>query len=101
MPSREPVVALATPWGRSALAVVRLSGDGLRERVASVVRVRRQWRPGRPCRVDLWDADGAFDDGLAIWTPGPHTYTGEPTLEVMCHGNPLVAERLVLLKVAT
>ena len=95
MQAREPVAALATPWGRSALAVVRLSGAGLPERIASVVRVRRDWRPGRPCRVDFVDDRGAFDDGLAVWTPPPHPYTGEPTVEVTCHGNPLVVERLL------
>jgi tRNA modification GTPase len=93
--AREPVVALATPWGRSALAVVRLSGAGLPERIASVVRVRRDWRPGRPCRVDLVDSRGPFDDGVAVWTPPPQTYTGEPTVEVTCYGNSLVVERLL------
>lgn len=92
---REPVVALATPWGRSALAVVRLSGHGLPGRTASVIRPRGTWRPGRPLRVDLVDDEGAFDDGLAVWSAAPRSYTGEHTLEVTCHGNPLVVERLI------
>ncbi|MFT4622126.1 MAG: tRNA modification GTPase [Myxococcota bacterium] len=92
---REPIVALATPWGRSALAVVRLSGAGLPDRVCSVVRVRRQWAVGRPRRVDLADADGVFDDGVAVLAAPTASYTGEATLEITCHGNPLIVERVI------
>ena len=50
---------------------------------------------GQSRRVSLWDADGVFDDGLAVLGRGPNTYTGEDTLEVTCHGNPLIVDRLV------
>jgi tRNA modification GTPase len=45
--------------------------------------------------VDLVDADGPFDDGIAVYQRAPASFTGEDTLEVTLHGNPLLVERLV------
>ncbi len=89
------VVAPATPWGSSALAVVRLSGSGVRALVEGVVCVRGEWAHGRSRRVDLRDGNGVFDDGLAVWHAAPASYTGEDTLEVSCHGSPLIVDRLL------
>src|SRR5690606_22835376 len=95
--SRRPVVvAPATPPGHGALAVVRFSGDGVRELLAPLVQpMGGDLPPHRSCRVRLVDAGVTFDDGVAVYAPGPRSYTGEDTLEVTCHGNPLVVERLV------
>ncbi len=95
--SDDTIVARATPSGRGALALVRVSGpdaDGLRD---AVLRPHRPgpWRAGRARRVDLVDGDGVFDDGVALWGSGPATYTGEDTLEITLHGNPLLVDRLV------
>lgn len=100
-PASDCIVAPATPPGRSALAVVRFSGSGLLARLAPVVRARSgSWPPGRARRVDLHDASGRFDDGLATFAKGPNTFTGEDTLEVSCHGNPRIVDRLVRAAVA-
>lgn len=90
------VVALATPPGRSALAVVRFSGDGVLALLAPVVRpLGGPLRPGQARRVELVDDRGVFDDGVAVHGRGPRTYTGEDTLEVTVHGNPLIVDRLI------
>jgi tRNA modification GTPase len=75
---------------------VRLSGADLASVVASVVKpMGGPLQVGRSQRVLLSDEDGAFDDGLAVLGRGPRTYTGEDTLEVTCHGNPLIVSRLL------
>jgi hypothetical protein len=52
--------------------------------------------PGRPRHVALvHPVSGPFDDGVAWLALGPSTATGEDTAELSCHGNPLLAERLV------
>lgn len=96
------IAACATPPGRGALAIVRLSGPDLapiRDRVLAVHHAG-PWEPGRTRRVDLFDADGVFDDGIAVFAPGPRTFTGEDTLEITLHGNPLLVERVLAACVA-
>jgi tRNA modification GTPase len=103
MPGGDVIVAAATPWGRSALAVVRLSGPGLDDVLARLVEPFRSgpWRSGRTRRVRMRDAAGVFDDGLIVVARAPHTFTGEDTAEITCHGNPLIVERLLHAAVAS
>lgn len=94
----EVIVARATGAGRSAIAVVRLSGPDLVGLIDRFVRCEPPLSasaPGRLRRVVFVDADGPFDDGLAWIVPSHRTYTGEPSAELSCHGNPLIVERLV------
>lgn len=93
------IVAPATPWGRSALAVVRLSGVDLLSQVEPWLVPLRPgpWQSNQGRRVQVMDGSNVLDDGVAVWCQGPRTYTGEDTLEISCHGNPLVVERLVQL----
>lgn len=93
---RPPIVACATPWGRSAIGVVRLTGSGLHEVLASFCTPRGGFPPARRARLcDLHDPDGVFDEALLTFFPGPRSYTGEDVAEIACHGNPLVVERLL------
>lgn len=87
------IVAPATPVGHSALAVVRLSGEGLD---AVLTRVCGRVAPARRATlVQVRDAQGVFDDAVLTVFRGPSSYTGEDVAELSCHGNPLIVERLV------
>ena len=83
----DPIVALATPPGRSAVALLRLSGRGV---FAIARRTLSPWRPDPPrtvFRARLSAPDGApIDDVLAVAFPGPHSYTGEDVVEISTHG---------------
>ena len=96
------VVALSTPWGRAALAVVRLTGPGCEAVVSQIARPLSgaAWTYGRPRRVALFDADGVFDDGLLVLAKAPATVTGEDTAELGLHGNPRLVERLIAAALA-
>lgn len=90
------IVACATAWGRSALAVVRFSGEGIDALARAFVRLPGVWpAPRRAVLVELFDVDGVFDSALLTWMPAPRSYTGEDCLEISCHGNPLIVERLL------
>ncbi|MCB9764081.1 MAG: tRNA uridine-5-carboxymethylaminomethyl(34) synthesis GTPase MnmE [Alphaproteobacteria bacterium] len=90
------IVASATPWGRSAIAVVRVSGAGLRRALAQVCAPKGGWPPPRRARLcDWFDERGVFDEGLLTIFPGSRSYTGEPLAELSCHGNPVIVERLL------
>ena len=98
----DPIVALATPPGRSAVALLRLSG---RTAFAVAERCLAPWRPDPPrtvFRARLSTPAGAqVDDVLAVCFPGPHSYTGEDLVEISTHGGLLApAEALAALVAA-
>ena len=89
----DPIAALATPPGRSAIAVVRVSGRGALEVAARVVRDFRSDRP-RATTLAVFHADGeALDRGLYTVYPAPHSYTGEDLVELSCHGGQVAPAR--------
>jgi tRNA modification GTPase len=92
--SKDTIAALATPAGTSALAIVRISGTDT-NRIA-----RGLFGDAPPPRVathaDYVDLAGAVvDDIVATFYAGPHSYTGEDTLEVSCHGSPFIARKIL------
>ncbi len=92
----DPIVALATPPGRAALAVIRLSGDGAFDVAAKVIRRFRAHPPRRATLAAFVDAAGRpIDRGLYTAFPGPASYTGEDVVELSCHGG-LAAPRQVI-----
>jgi tRNA modification GTPase len=92
----DPIVALATPPGRAALAVIRISGEGALAIAARVIAGFRS-APGRRATLATFlDSDGeAIDRGLYTVFPAPHSYTGHDLVELSCHGGLLVPARLL------
>ncbi len=90
----DTIAALATPAGVSAIAVVRVSGVEAPRIVRELVGSEARPRTAR--RTDYRDRAGALvDDVLLTFFPEPRSYTGEPVLEVSCHGNPFIAQRIL------
>ncbi len=87
------IAACITAWGHAAVAVVRASGRDVRRAAEPVTGPLPPPRHARHLR--LRDDDGVFDDGLVTYFPGPRSYTGEDVVEISCHGNPLIVERLL------
>jgi tRNA modification GTPase len=86
---RDTIFAPATAPGRSAVAVVRLSGPG----AAAALRALAG-RPPRPRRATLRTLRGpsgeVLDEALVLWFPGPASYTGEDAAELHLHGGAAV-----------
>ena len=90
----DPIVAIATAPGRGGIGVVRVSGG----RLAPMVRalLGKIPAPRRAVRTKFLDARGvSIDDGLALYFPGPKSYTGEDVLELQGHGGPVVMQMLL------
>jgi tRNA modification GTPase len=98
----DPIVALATPPGRSAIALIRLSGRGAFDVAARVLRPFRPEpaRTVRRVRVIHPTTGASIDDGLVACFPGPRSYTGEDLLELSTHGGLLVPAAAVAALVA-
>jgi len=88
----DPIVALVTPPGRSALAMIRLSGRGAFDVAARALQPFHPDPPRTVRRVHVvHPATGArVDDALAACFPGPRSYTGEDLVELSTHGGLLV-----------
>ncbi len=92
----DPIAALATPPGRSALAVVRLSGKGAFDIAARVVPSFRAAPPRTARLARFVDPAGTLiDRGLYLVYPAPHSATGEDVVEFTCHGGLTVPTRLL------
>ncbi len=90
----DPITAIATAPGRGAVGIVRVSGKG----IAALVRTLcgKALKPREATYLPFRDAHGApIDHGLAIYFPGPHSYTGEDVLELQAHGGPVVLQLLL------
>jgi len=89
----EPIVALATPWGVGALHVIRISGDASKNTVEAFLD--KPLRKPRHASLRFFHSTKVEDQVIAIWYPEPHSYTGEEMVEIMCHGNPAIAELII------
>jgi tRNA modification GTPase len=93
--SSETIVALSTPPGTAALAVLRLSGPGSREIVDSLVAKKIVWEP-RVATYRTLLADGEIlDDVVLTYWRAPHSFTGEDTVEISSHGNPHLVGKIL------
>lgn len=91
---QDPIVAIATAPGRGAVGIVRVSGQNLAGLVQAVCK--RTLKPREATYCAFLDAFGEpIDQGLAIYFPAPHSFTGEDILELQAHGGPVVLQLLL------
>ncbi len=98
----DAIVALATPPGRSAVALIRLSGRGVFALAARCLFPFRSEPPRTVFRAQLRhpECGEPIDDALASCFPGPHSYTGEDLVEISTHGGLVVPAAAVAALVA-
>ena len=85
----ETIFALATPPGKSAIAVIRISGPQARH--ACAVFAVACPKPGQVNVARLRDAEGGMiDQVVVLFSAGPHSSTGEDVVELQCHGSKAV-----------
>jgi tRNA modification GTPase len=95
--STDTIVAIATGAGRAGVGVIRLSGsDNLQPFVNALLGREQQLTPRQAHYGSLLDAEGhTVDQGLLLYFPSPHSFTGENVLEIHGHGGPVVLDMLV------
>jgi tRNA modification GTPase len=90
----DPIAAVATAPGRGAVGIVRVSGRGLAALAQAITG--RTLKPRFAHYGPLLDAHGAaIDQGLALFFPAPHSYTGDDVFELQAHGGPVVLQLLL------
>ncbi|MGB3526448.1 MAG: tRNA uridine-5-carboxymethylaminomethyl(34) synthesis GTPase MnmE [Flavobacteriales bacterium] len=97
----DTIAALSTAPGTGAIAVLRISGpdtQAVMHAVAPAMLLTPE--PREAVFVRLRDAEGAVDEGLLTFFPGPHSYTGEDVAEISVHGSPYIQQRMLEALVA-
>ena len=90
MSERDTICALASGQPPAAICILRLSGDRV-WKIAGALLECGLPEPRHATLTKFRDDDGnLIDEGLALFMPGPHSYTGEDTLELYLHGGPAV-----------
>ncbi len=96
----DPIAALATPMGSSALAVIRTSGAGSLEALSRLLKDGRELnktRGGTVHRATIRDGAEEVDEVLISVFRAPRSYTGEDGAEITCHGSLPVIRRILTL----
>ena len=92
--ARDTIAAVATPAGRGGIGIVRLSGPAAPRIGADLIGSLPAAR--RATLARFADARGqVIDEGIALYFPAPHSYTGEEVLELHGHGGPVVMQMLL------
>lgn len=89
------ICAIATAPGRGGVGVVRVSGRDLAA-FAVAISGGKTPKPRYALHTDFLAADGsAIDNGLLLYFPAPHSFTGEDVVELQGHGGPVVLRMLL------
>jgi tRNA modification GTPase len=90
----ETIAAVATAQGRGGVGIVRVSGP-LAAKLAEAI-CQRELKPRYAHYGPFFaDAQQVLDEGLALYFPGPNSFTGEDVLELQGHGGPIVLDLLL------
>lgn len=97
----DTIAAVSTPYGKGGVALIRISGNdavAVGERVFFPANGRElSMQPvGKMTYGEIREPDGeSVDDGMAVCYRAPHSFTGEDTVEITCHGGILVTEKVL------
>ncbi|MFC3608119.1 tRNA uridine-5-carboxymethylaminomethyl(34) synthesis GTPase MnmE [Stutzerimonas tarimensis] len=92
--ARDTIAAVATAQGRGGVGIVRVSGS--RARAIAISLSGLEPEPRHAYYREFFADDGeVIDQGLLLFFPGPHSFTGEDVLELQGHGGPVVLDMLL------
>ncbi|MBC8756379.1 tRNA uridine-5-carboxymethylaminomethyl(34) synthesis GTPase MnmE [Kordia sp. YSTF-M3] len=98
----DTIVALATPSGAGAISVIRVSG---KEAITICEPLFKSIRNKKLTKLKshtihlghIIDGDRYLDEVLVSLFKGPHSYTGENTIEISCHGSVYIQQQIIQL----
>ncbi len=98
LPTEDTIVALSSPLGSGAIAVIRVSGkDSLAVVNPCLKNPLKEKDVRRACFTELHSGNPAevVDQVVATYFQNPASYTGEDVIEISCHCNPLIINRII------
>ena len=99
---QDTIVALATPSGAGAIAVIRISGkDAISLTTPLFKSIRNKDLTKQKTHTvhlgHIIDGDRTLDEVLATVFKGPNSYTGESVVEISCHGSAYIQQQIIQL----
>ena len=96
MKAGNTIAAISTAYGRSAIGVIRVSGENVLKIIDNFIG--KKLKPRQATNTFIMDNTGnMIDDIIAIYYESPHSYTGEDMLEIQCHGNPVILDNVLAM----
>ncbi len=90
----DTIAAVATPPGRGGVGIIRISGKQVPALATAILGSLPS--PRKASHRLFKAADGtSLDDGIALYFPAPHSFTGEDVLELQGHGGTVVLDMLL------
>ena len=93
----ETIVALATPPIRSALAIVRFSGEDCFKIVSKFFSKQIDVTKSTIIHGFVMDGNTKIDEVVLLAYKGPRSFTGEDSVEIICHGSPVIFNQIIEL----
>lgn len=88
--TNETIFALSTVFGKSGVAVIRISGN-YALKALNHFHIKKEIKPRFATLVDLYDdSSQLIDNGIIIYFPAPNNFTGEDVIELQVHGSKAV-----------
>lgn len=94
MDKSETIAAIATPSGRGGVGIIRISGDAVPSIAEQILGSLPSSRKATH-RLFLDEKGETLDDGIALYFPAPHSFTGEHVLELQGHGGQVVLDMML------
>ena len=92
----DTIAALATGPVNAGLAVIRVSGPLVKETIVWLIQQKTLPDARHAVFTPFYHADGRLlDEGILIYFPAPHSYTGEDVFEIQCHGSQVVVSMIL------
>ena len=104
--TNDAICAIATASGMGAIAVVRLSGQRCHEISLSIFKSRTRNLdkssivPNKAYFGDLVDGTDVVDEAIVTFFASPHSYTGEDSVEISCHGSVYIQQKVLEILIA-
>ncbi len=97
--NEEIITAIATPVGVGAISVIRISGQGCLEKTSKIFKGKTDLEKAKPNSIHygkIFDKkNNIIDDVLVSVFKNPNSYTGEDSVEISTHGNPLITQKII------
>jgi tRNA modification GTPase len=97
----DTIAAIATPVGTGGVGIIRISGNDSTKIVSNFFHIKKEFESHKAIfgKIKEKNTEEIVDSVLVIYFKSPKSYTGEDTIEIHCHGSPLILNKVLDLSI--